>query len=38
MNENEFWHVINGILLELEQLKQAIRELEEMYKERNKNE
>ena len=28
MNENELWHVISGILTELEQLKQAVKELE----------
>lgn len=39
MNENELWYVINGILTELEQLKQAVRELEEMIEERDlKNE
>jgi len=35
MNENEILRTINCIILDLEQLKQAIRELEEMIKERN---
>jgi hypothetical protein len=32
MNENELWYVINGILDELEYLKQIIKELEKKIK------
>jgi hypothetical protein len=35
MNENETFSAINSIILELEQLKKAIRELEEKIKERD---